>query len=731
MNAHEDAARPTMTAAPAPLGVAALWGALAALRWELAGGVNTPLPELLAAGMARGMVQDFAAALVPTLLAQLGWALLDAPKRAVRPLAASVVWLACLADVLHHRFFGIRLDWWIVAHHWTDALPALGSAAQLAASWPVAASAALALAAVRLGAAKSPADARPAAAPGAAWWLVHRGRLARFAALAAACWLADRASRPAEGLAAGAAPSDNILAAWARQAFNAPVGRGPGRPDEPGRDDPSWPNRVLWAYHGFAETSPRPDGSPPGAAWAIRAAPGTWPLDRDLAVTPEETRLARERLGLPEKGPIHVIMLFLENVRSYELYHPDLGPRLFPNLRRVLARHAIQFKQAYSSSFETGQTVRGQFSALCSMLPNIGGPATYIAHPAAGVRCVQQLLQESGYTTAWMNTYEAAYHGKRAFESRHGTALFFEGKDFRGRGVTQRLGSWGLADRPFLLDVVKLVGELAGRGKPVFANVLTITTHHPYAQVAEGPVPEDLAREAEGHAYYRRYLSGLVYEDKAVAAFFDALFKSPLAGRTLVVLASDHSAPVPPHHDLTRVQLEELRYRIPIALVTRDLPRPEVVETPVHQADVAPTIARVAGAGGRVTWIGRDLLSGRGTPFVHLLDGVPRYRTARRACYPGGSRGSLRCYDVTGRDPLFDAGLREAPEDPGLTGFFRRVVEANGRAIALDLVLRPSHNALFGGPDSSRMREATTEHAEACERGATTQPAEDGPPRYQ
>ena len=73
-------------------------------------------------------------------------------------------------------------------------------------------------------------------------------------------------------------------------------------------------------------------------------------------------------------------MLFLESVRGFEFFHPEVGEKILSRTHRILNRHATVFTEGYSSSINAGQTVRGQFSTFCSMLPNMGGAATYIAY---------------------------------------------------------------------------------------------------------------------------------------------------------------------------------------------------------------------------------------------------------------------------------------------------------------------------------------------------------------
>src|SRR5207302_9166014 len=119
-----------------------------------------------------------------------------------------------------------------------------------------------------------------------------------------------------------------------------------------------------------------------------------------------DTESLRRRLGLPAAGPVNVVIVFCESFRSYELEDPVLGPRLFPHLTGWMKGHGVVFRQAYSSALSAAQTVRGQFATQCSMLPNVGGPATYIAYPGLHVSCLGDVLGKHGYSTMWLSPTE-------------------------------------------------------------------------------------------------------------------------------------------------------------------------------------------------------------------------------------------------------------------------------------------------------------------------------------
>ncbi|MEE8410534.1 MAG: LTA synthase family protein [Myxococcota bacterium] len=657
---------------------AALYVALVLVRHRLIDQLGMTYGQAFDSGLVLGWLFDFWGVVLVATAAQSVSALAPIPSRFVWPVAAFWMWLFNLGNIMHYRFFGTRLDWWVVSLHWRDVFVVSDSAAQLGSNWPVVVSTlilfgaiALVLLEPRLFPAQVSSDPTPPS-----FWQARRRALVQAVLLFAVVAIVHRIPPWLKIQQTTTMVSGNIVRVWVRQAFSKSLYAGAGTAwaaelAGAGTLDRSEPSRQLARYRAY------------GTGGQGVAEPS---LQRELQPDADETRAIRRRLGLPEDGPVHVVLLFLESLRAFELYHPEIGPELYPEIRRIFAEHAIQFRQAYSSSFTAGQTVRGQFSTLCSMLPNITGAATYIAHNTLEVRCLPQYLKDYGYLTTWMNTFRSSFHGKRTFEMMHGTDLFYDGDAFRDRGVTQKFRSWGLADKPFLQETVALLEELSAGGKPVFINALTISAHHPYEEIEAGKLSEKLIAIAGTKTYYRAYLSGLRYEDIAVGAFFERLFASPVADRTLVVALGDHSSAVSPNQTLTLEQRVEMRFRIPIALVTRNLPEPAIVDHPVHQIDVAPTVARVVGLPGTVTWVGRGLLQEEGSPWLYETDGEVSYRVGNRACYAFFKK-PRRCWDVTGLDPLYDAVTNEIPEDAAETEFFRNTILANFRAIVLNLVL--------------------------------------------
>lgn len=653
------------------------------LRWQLVLDLNLAPVTAIDSGLAIGVFYDVCAACLPAFGGALSTRLLARSARPVVAVAVGVVWLTSAANVLYFRFFGVPLDWWIVVQHWRDAAAVQGSARTLGLTAPIVASAGAAALAI--------AAALRTRQPG---FHDHARRLRVASGLALAVLVAVGFSRMQAwlDLFGGARPlNDNVLRMWANEIANPQAYAGAGAKwltdGAAGDSNFAMPSRALAAYRDFSDR----DSTTRARSLSHRASDPLvpWPLVRTFVSKARASRALRRRLGLPDSGRVHVVVLFLESVRAFELQHRELGPVVFPRTTSVLAKHGIVFTQAYSSAFSAGQTVRGQFSTLCSMLPNMLGAATYIAHNAVRVHCVQEFLKAQGYRTNWMSAFRSTYHGKRAFETLHGTERFFDDAYFRSIGVTETIGDWGLADRPFLQGVAKLVDSLDRAGEATFANVLTISTHHPYSTTPDGPLPAALMAATGGHGDYQGYLSRLRYTDSAVGAFFDTLFASSAGDRTLVVLLGDHGSPVKPHAPLSPAQRHEMLFRIPLAFVAKAA-TPERIDYPVHQVDVTPTIAEIVGGRGPVNWVGRSAFAGEGSPWLYASGRTVSYRTRRTACYPGPSAPALSCFDVRGRDPLLDDVVPVIAEDTALTRFFGIVARANLFAIALDRVLPPA-----------------------------------------
>ena len=217
--------------------------------------------------------------------------------------------------------------------------------------------------------------------------------------------------------------------------------------------------------------------------------------------------------------------------------------------------------------------------------------------------------------------------------------------------------------------------------------MLTASSHNPFDVPDSFTLPQNLLRLSISNGKYQRLLKSFHYVDGAVAESLERLFASDLGGNTLVVLVGDHSVRVVPTFEQSPSQQVEMRFRIPLALLTRDMRSPGKVTYPVHQLDIAPTVARIVGLSGDVAWVGRDALSGSGSPWVYEEGDQFHFRIGGRACYLLPGLGESRCYEIDpDQDPLFVPELREIKQPEADVRFFRNLAGAASDAVLLDLL---------------------------------------------
>ncbi len=383
----------------------------------------------------------------------------------------------------------------------------------------------------------------------------------------------------------------------------------------------------------------------------ISAGDPAWPLLSTLEKDDNFSQKMRENLGLPATGKPNVIMLFVESFRAYEFLHPEFGPFTFPQTKELLAKHGIFFPKTYSSSWASGQTARGQFSTECSIMPNNQGQPTYVAYTALSILCLPEFLRQNGYETVWTATISSSFHTMGLWASLHGYNKFYDGDYFEGKVPPIEPG-WGKEDYGYLEESVKLLESIAKEGKPIYANLQTLSTHHPHSIMPGYEIPDYLKEKYKMNDEYEKFFSRWRYEDAALGNFFNKLFASELGDNTIVIMVGDHASPGRSGDKVPILALQERHSRIVLALVTKNMKKPAEIPWPVHQIDIAPTVAHIIGLSGKVSWLGRGLFARPGSPWIYSFGGGrQQFVLGERHCYK--LPGRENCFDVKEGDPLF------------------------------------------------------------------------------
>ena len=294
------------------------------------------------------------------------------------------------------------------------------------------------------------------------------------------------------------------------------------------------------------------------------------------------------------------LVLYLSDATRADTLGAHGHPRPTSPRFDAFSRGACLFEQAVAQSSWTRPAVATLFTGL--------GPA---AHGVHGVRDVlapelttlAEALRAEGYATG-------------AFVSN---PVVSPGRGF-GQGFER-----GAAPGPLARDTVQAALDwLRGCRRPFFAYLHTMGGHRPYSPLPEhwGPLlpatlPEERSLEvlqAKGRlagdelAYVRSAYEAEVREDDAAfGALLDGLAGLGLAESTVVVFTADHGEAFGEHglEGHGNSLYEELLH-VPLAARVPGVAGRRV-GAPVGQADVAPTLLGLAGAGSLPEASGRDL----------------------------------------------------------------------------------------------------------------------------
>ncbi len=249
------------------------------------------------------------------------------------------------------------------------------------------------------------------------------------------------------------------------------------------------------------------------------------------------------------------------------------------------------------------RTVRGMEGVLCSFVPLPGDSIT--KRPGTrGVASLGAAFGEAGYDTCFLYGGFGLFDSLEPFASRNGWQEFVQQGDFP-EGAFQT--AWGVADE-YIFDALLARQERARvEGRPLFATVLSVSNHKPYA------VPPGRTKRPEGE---KTRPGAVAYADWALGRWLDQARDRGLLEHTVVLLVGDHGARV---YGSERIPVAS--YRIPALFLTPEARwAGQRITGLCSQVDLAPTLLSLAGVRCKAPFLGQDLTragAGPGRAFVH------------------------------------------------------------------------------------------------------------------
>jgi hypothetical protein len=337
-------------------------------------------------------------------------------------------------------------------------------------------------------------------------------------------------------------------------------------------------------------------------------------------------------------------------------------PQITPQLLRA-SKDGILFQKFYANSI---QSIRGYECVLCGVPPSLTGALVdeYSVDELKDLKCLPRMFKSLGYHPLYF------FGGSRnARIMRFAESIGFE--EVLADEIAQPGDikfDWGYREDVFYTRVYEYL-QKRHAGDKLFVFIDTGATNHTPFEVLDKRLLDKIPFP-EPKQFAERLSNTTFVQDEYFGRFYD-LFQECYGDRGSLLVASDHSWPIPIHKNNIyneRGAFEE-NFRIPLLFVPPSSKRAQyaigtVVEERYSQMDIFPTVLDLIGMKQR------DLLGETFAPWLLASQGSGRSEPHRIkiSIQPyGGGFISLVHYpekyvlDVLGRDyTVFDLG-----RDPG------------------------------------------------------------------
>jgi phosphoglycerol transferase MdoB-like AlkP superfamily enzyme len=321
-----------------------------------------------------------------------------------------------------------------------------------------------------------------------------------------------------------------------------------------------------------------------------------------------------------------------------------------------------------------GNTADAEFIANASLLPPMNRAAS-VAYADRRFPALPRVLSANGYRTVTMHANDVSFWNRRELYGALGFDEYYDKMQFGEKDKMYR----GASDEVFFERAGTFIQDELSGGEPLYCQLVTLSSHAPYRGVPYSRRPLDLGAEWEGERA-ADWLGSLSYTDKAVGEFIGWLKKHDLYDSSIIIVYGDHTA----IKDLELTGVDEQivtqllgrpysevdRQKIPLLIHLPGQKATGIIDTPVGQADIMPTVADLLGIDlSGVPHLGRSVFVGS-APLVMMRSYFPAgsFIDATGLYMPGVSAGGGGALSLDGTYPM-----EATPESAKAADYVRRL----------------------------------------------------------
>ena len=328
----------------------------------------------------------------------------------------------------------------------------------------------------------------------------------------------------------------------------------------------------------------------------------------------------------------NLVLILMESMTSVNLEREYNGVPLTPYLRSLRDK-SIYFSNCYSTGTHTNNGIVGTMYGYAPNFSNTAmttSPDSYTGIP--------YWLKKNGYETLCFVTGDPNYDNMNEFWRNNSVSQIYSLNDYPKE---MAVNCFGVQDDYLFAFGLEKLSEYSKADKPFMATFLTVSNHATFI------VPD--AFRDRGSADSEKMVA---FADNALENFIETAKATEWGKNTIFLLVSDHGYPLGHLYEMP------LSHNQILAYIYSDLVSPKVIDSPVSQMDIYPTILSLIGIDFENNCLG-----------INALKEKRRYAMFVNDDHLGCSDGKFfYCYDIyTKKENLYRVGessnlISEEPE---------------------------------------------------------------------
>ncbi len=269
----------------------------------------------------------------------------------------------------------------------------------------------------------------------------------------------------------------------------------------------------------------------------------------------------------------NIIYIIIESWNSWTLDTKVSGREVTPIINKLTQQDNVIFSKKVVPQISSGRSSDGQFIYNTGLLP-LKNEAVVTSYSDCEY---PTLIKSQNLCTAVNIVCDS-----KLFWNQNSTSKYYGYDTIYDYNSIQNMNKEGIADK-LMFDFAKK--KLLELKQPFYAQLVTLTMHHPYNKLAVPPTW--ISKSNEFTFEIRNYLEATHFMDKQLGLFIDFLKKEGIYDNSIIIITSDHN-------DVSMTEnLSNTDVMIPFLILNAD--------TTLHydkimgQIDIFPTILDIVG----------------------------------------------------------------------------------------------------------------------------------------